>query len=206
MGRTESHNHDGRRCIPNKGRNEMVPPPPNCVLFDPMSEIHCTTCGVTIQPITAARNNGQCVPCNNGTRADIDAALIRNREERERDKTDAARIYWRELVARVYKADDGFEHLSEPEKKYYAVSCLNGDTYNGGLEQFFSHAGASHYRYALAGLVEMGAYRSIELLTAAKHLLFGEAALPEDLQTRYKIMVEGTSASRDTLLDQLDRL
>lgn len=128
------------------------------------------------------------------------------REERERDKTDPARSYWRTLVQRVHKTEAGFEGLAEAEKKYFAVCCLEGEVYNGGFDQFFSNSSGSYFPYAVAGLQELRAERALELLRRAKQVLFDFADVPLDTETRRTLMRMNVSQSRDQRSEELDKL
>lgn len=128
------------------------------------------------------------------------------REERERDKTDPSRIYWRALVERVYKTEAGFDGLSEAEKKYFAVCCLSGDVYNGGFHQFFFNSAGAHYAYAVAGLEEMEAGESLQLLKKAKQVWFDFSEVPTDARMRRLVLDRNSSRSRDARSDELDKL
>ncbi len=96
----------------------------------------CKSCGELIHPDTAAKNGGLCRPCKGGYRANIEAGKKRREEERIYEQS-AERKHWRALVSRVYDRPSGFEALRAPEKLYFAVSCLIGEVYNGGFDQFF---------------------------------------------------------------------
>lgn len=128
------------------------------------------------------------------------------REERERDKTDPARIYWRALLERVHKTEAGFEGLSESEKKYFAVCCLSGEVYNGGFQQFFFNSAGAYYEYALSGLEEMEAGESVQLLKKAKQIWFDFSDVPTDTRARRLLLERNSSRSRDTRSDELDKL
>jgi len=67
------------------------------------------------------------MPCKSGTRSNIEAAKAAAQRERELDATDPFRIYWRELVGRVYKSPAGLTKLSDVERQYWAVGCLCGE-------------------------------------------------------------------------------
>ena len=136
----------------------------------------------------------------------MEASRLRYREERERDKTDPARIYWRALVERVHKSDAGFEALSEAEKKYFAVCCLSGEVYNGGFHQFFFNSAGEYYEYALSGLAEMEAGESLQLLKRAKQVWFDFSDVPTDTRTRRVLLERNASRSRDARSNELDKL
>jgi hypothetical protein len=155
---------------------------------------------------TAMRNDGKCVPCRNGTRETMEASRRWYREERERDKTDPGRIYWRALVDKVHRTEAGFEGLSEAEKKYFAVCCLTGEVYNGGFHQFFFNSAGAYYAYALSGLEEMEAGESLQLLKRAKQVWFDFSDVPSDTRSRRLLLDRNASRSRDARSDELDRL
>jgi hypothetical protein len=106
----------------------------------------------------------------------------------------------------VHKTDEGFDGLSELEKKYFAVCCLSGEVYNGGFHQFFFDAAGSYYKYALTVLEEMGATESLQLLQRAKQVLFDFADAPVDIGARRLLMSKNAERSRDSRSDQLDKL
>jgi hypothetical protein len=136
----------------------------------------------------------------------MEASRRRYREERERDKTDPARIYWRGLVDRVHKTEAGFEGLAEAEKKYFAVCCLSGEVYNGGFHQFFFNSAGAYYAYALSGLEEMQASESLQLLKKAKQVWFDFSDVPTDTRSRRLLLERNASRSSDARSDELDKL
>lgn len=171
-----------------------------------MTKVVCSKCGVMVSARTAMRNDGKCVPCTNGTRESMEASGGSCREERERDKTDPARIYWRALIERVYKTEAGFDGLSEAEKRYFAVCCLSGEVNNGGFHQFFFNSAGAHYAYAIAGLEEIEAGASLQLLKEAKQVWFDFSDVPTDTSSRRLLLERNASRSRDERSDELDKL
>lgn len=155
---------------------------------------------------TAMRNDGKCVPCSNGTRESMEASRQRYREERERDKTDPACIYWHSLVERVYKTEAGFDGLAEAEKRYFAVCCLSSEVYNGGFHQFFLNSTGSYYVHAVAGLEEMEAGEFLQLLKKAKQVWFDFSDVPTDTRSRRLLLERNASRSRDARSNELDKL
>ena len=143
----------------------------------------CKACGELIHPDTANKNEGLCMPCKGGYRANIEA----NKQQREKDRLyekGPERQYWLHLVKRVHATQDGFQQLNAPEKTYFAVACLVGEVYNGGFDQFFSNSSGSLYAYALDGLLEMEAGECAIQLARAKEILFGEEIIPFDKAER----------------------
>ena len=131
---------------------------------------------------------------------------VRHKEQRERAKTDPAQIYWRALVERVHASPDGFSRLPEAEKKYYAVCSVDGEIYNGGLQQFFENQSGTCYREALAGLEDMGATFTLELMKRAKQILFAFRDVPEDTAERRRLLSNTASPSREARMGELDTL
>ncbi len=125
------------------------------------------------------------MPCKGGYRQRIEDG--KKQREREYEQS-AERKYWLALVDRVFKTSQGMAGLSQPEKTYYAVSCLIGEVYNGGFDQFFSNSSGELYGLALDGLLEFGADKSAGLLIQAKEVLFGDELVPLDRSKRLKLM------------------
>lgn len=169
-----------------------------------MSKVPCARCGVMILPATAARNCGRCIPCSNGTRENIDASRVRAADDRERRASDPATLYWAALVDRVSGA--GFDALPEVEKRYFAVGCLDGEVFNGGFHQFFSNSSGEYYAHAVAGLEDLGAAHSLELLRRAKQVLFGFGEVPTDRMARFATMRKNDDPSLHRRCDELDTL
>jgi hypothetical protein len=163
-----------------------------------MQRLPCRECGELIHPDTAAKNNGLCMPCKGGYRANIEAGKKRREQERLYDQS-AERKHWLSLVKK--EAEEGFQALSLPERTYFAVSCLIGEVYNGGFEQFFSNSSGAMYGYALNGLLEIEAHGTAALLEKAKGILFGNQSVPLDRQERYNAMRQVD----DSRLDALDK-
>lgn len=170
------------------------------------SKVACNECGALILPTTAAENGGRCAPCKSGTRAAIDAAVRRRAEERERDRTDPYRRLWLELIARVHDTAAGFDGLSEPEKRYFAVQLVQLEVYNGGFDQYFFNSSASYYDHAVAGLEEMGADQVLALLQRARKVLFDGEPVPQDTGARRERLRDRRSETSSAELDRLDQL
>lgn len=160
-------------------------------------KIACKTCGEPILPDTADKNDGLCMPCRGDYRQRIEDGRKRREQERLQEES-PERKYWANLVKRVHQGP-GFEALNAPEKTYFAVSCLIGEVYNGGFHQFFSNHSGELYRYALDGLVELEATRSVELTIRAKELLFGSKSVPVDWRSRNDMLpnLDGLDAELD---------
>lgn len=145
------------------------------------------------------------MPCKGGYRERIEEGKRRREQERAYEQS-AERKYWLNLVHRVHETPEGFHGLAEQEQLYYAVSCLIGEVYNGGFDQFFSNSTGSLYSYALNGLFELEAEASTALLVQAKELLFGEHPVPLDRTQRCQRMptVAADSPLISKRLDALD--
>lgn len=171
-----------------------------------MSEkVACTDCGALILATTAAANGGLCMPCKKGFRKNIEDGKRRAAERKQaRDNPDPATRHWRWLVDQVWRSPGGFAALSDANKTYFAVCLLEGEVYNGGLDQYFSNSSADFYDEALRGLGELGAAECHRLLVAAKEILFGLDEVPPTQIERHQRMARATSA-RERKLDELDR-
>lgn len=146
------------------------------------------------------------MPCKGGYRKQVEEGKI----QREREQVyaqSAERKYWLALIDRVFKTSQGIAGLSQPEKTYYAVSCLIGEVYNGGFDQFFSNCSGELYGLALDGLFELGAENTAGLLVQAKEVLFGDQTVPIDHSARHSLMptVGNDSHPAWEKLDSLDK-
>jgi hypothetical protein len=167
----------------------------------PEAKAICSECGAEILAATAARTNGLCMACKQGIRQQLESSKKYYEEKR---KPDPFRDYWKDLVQRVYQTPEGFEGLSPKEKTYFAVCILDGEVYNGGLHQFFSNTSGECYAAALNGLAELGAFRSRELLMAARSVLFPDGNMPRDTQSRRALLNARDESEIEQQLAELD--
>lgn len=164
-------------------------------------KVPCAKCGALVLPSTAERTGGVCVACKNGIRESMEKSKEYYKKERELDKTCPFRLFWRELVSRVYDENKGFKYLSEAEKIYFSVNCLSGEVYNGGFDQYFSNSAGENYTHAELGLIQLKATNSLRLLRKAKQIVFGSSAVPKE---QYLRQVATDSDDVSTALDELD--
>ncbi|HEY1120131.1 MAG TPA: DUF4375 domain-containing protein [Haloferula sp.] len=168
--------------------------------------VPCRECGAEILPATAEATGGVCMACKKGFRKDIESSKQFYAEQR---KYDPVRELWLSLVRRVSKTEQGFNGLSRDERLYFAVSCLNGEIYNGGFHQFFAGNAGEFYAVVVDGLTELGATHSLVLLREAADLLFDGPVPPADLNARWDAMKhypEDPSAPVLPWMDDLERI
>lgn len=142
-----------------------------------MQKVACTKCGTLILPATAQKTGGLCRPCSTGKREAIERSKAYYHKERELNRTDPERLFWKALVGRVY-SPGGFDALHAPEKKYFAAQVLLGEVYNGGFEQFFYNHSGDYFTIVSQTLLELGAQRCLRLLRRAKEILFAKDDVP----------------------------
>jgi hypothetical protein len=122
--------------------------------------------------------------CKQGIRKSMDAS----RAYYESLKAcDPFRELWKSLVERSSN-DRRLISFSDQERKYFAVSLLDGEVFNGGFDQFFSNSSGDHYALAVAGLQDIGALSSLTLVKEAAETIFGKIAPPADRTERCRIM------------------
>ena len=165
-----------------------------------MLRVPCNLCGESIHPDTAAKNGGLCMPCHGGYRERIEDGK-RSRETEKAYKSSAEHQYWISLSSKVHGVHNGFNVLSPNEQTYFALGCLVGEVYNGGLHQFFFNSSGSMYGAALNGLYELEAHETAGLLSGAKELLFGSPPVPMDTGERRRLMQARNAPAE---LEQLD--
>jgi hypothetical protein len=166
-----------------------------------MLRVPCSSCGESIHPDTAAKNNGLCMPCKGGYRERIEAGK-RQREEDRKYEQSAERKYWLRLVSQIHESTDGSNGLTSNERTYFALGCLVGEVYNGGLHQFFFNSSGAMYGTALDGLFEIEANETAGLLSRAKELLFGGKAVPVDTSARRALLQQRGMPAELEELDQ----
>lgn len=145
-----------------------------------IQRVPCKECGAEILPTTAAATGGVCMACKQGIRKNIETSKKYYEEQR---KYNPMRELWNSLVMRVYKTEEGFEGLTPDEKTYFAVGVLDGEVYNGGMDQYFWNSSGGLYSWAVDGLLELKAHNALRLLTDAAKLLFDDE-VSEDRETR----------------------
>ena len=147
------------------------------------------------------------MPCKGGYRDRIEAGK-KLREEEKRYAKSPARLFWLELVRRVYAPGNTFSVLSPDEITYYAVRTLIGEVFNGGFYQFFSNHSGELYGLALNGLLELEANTTYGVVVRAKELLFGSQLVPVDFASRNDMLPEiealDIKDSRGLLLQALE--
>ncbi|MCQ3000775.1 DMP19 family protein [Pseudomonas syringae] len=166
----------------------------------------CRVCANLILATTAARNDGMCMPCKGGYRKRIEDGKLRA-EEHKRYIVSPRALYWTALVNRVYNTPEGFSGLALAEQRYYAVSALQGEVYNGGFDQYFGNSSGDHFDIACAGLLELGATQTLALLEEARRLLFGIQPVPTDQGLRQLSMptyADERDLDCEAALDALD--
>lgn len=169
--------------------------------------VPCSACGAPILLSTAKKNGGLCMPCKGGYRKSIDASKIRY-EQDKRFREDAEHKHWQWLVDQVHKTETGFSGLSHANQLYFATNLVSGEVYNGGFDQYFNNSSAYYFRFAVEGLMAIGASKSLALLTEAKIMFFGDAEVPSYTGERRSILRATDSEAqvkRDKELDVLDR-
>ena len=166
-----------------------------------MQRVPCRTCGESIHPDTAAKNNGLCMPCKGGYRQNLEAGKRRNEEDLRFRQSEEWK-HWLTLVTRA-ELPGGIKHLTPEERTYFSVSILVKEVDNGGFEQFFFNSSGSLLAYAMDGLLELGATQSAGALDSARNLLFAGAPVPVETEARRNFLRARDSPAE---LESLDRL
>jgi len=96
---------------------------------------------------------------------------------------DPFRELWMSLVKKCSN-DPGLSKFSIAEQRYFAVSLLEGEVYNGGFDQFFWNSSGDYYALAVAGLEEVGASSSLVIVKKAAETVFGTSGPPADQARR----------------------
>ena len=73
----------------------------------------------------------------------------------------------------------GWDQLSDTERRLIAVDAMNGQVLDGGFEDYFSDSLADDVEVAVAGLNEMGATGTVEIVERAMAPFPGNKPPPE---------------------------
>lgn len=127
-------------------------------------------------------------------------------------KYDPFRELWKSLVEKSSN-DPTLAEFSSEERRYFAVSLLDGEVCNGGFHQFFSNSSGDYYHLAVAGLAEIGASSSLAIVRKAAETVFGSSRPPVDRAERSQIMDSRirslsealTRFGQESELERLDR-
>ena len=103
------------------------------------------------------------------------------------------------MVDRVHNTPEGFSSLTDDEKTYFAVSCLEGEVYNGGFSQFFSNNSGELYAEAVIGLEKLNAPRSQNLLQRGAAILFDDIVPPTDRERRWELIKRHSDIDEEPL-------
>lgn len=122
--------------------------------------------------------------CKQGIRKSLDASRAYYESLKEYDPF---RELWNSLVERSSN-DPSLGQLSREEQRYFAVTLLEAEVYNGGFDQFFWNSAGDHYHLAVAGLEELGAVASLAILKEAADTVFGSSGPPVDRAERWRVM------------------
>ena len=144
------------------------------------------------------------MPCSAGTRPVIERSKVFSKEQRELDRTDPARVFWKSLVRRVHEPHEGFKTLNEAEKRYFAANILLGEVYNGGFDQFFHNHSGEYYLIVSQTLLELGAQHSLRLLREAREILFASSDVPLNTRERRQYLASHPAADSERL-EELDK-
>jgi hypothetical protein len=122
--------------------------------------------------------------CKQGIRKSMEASRAYYESLKQYDPL---RELWRSLVKKSSN-DPGLSQFSIAEQRYFAVSLLEGEVYNGGFDQFFWNSSGDYYTLAVAGLEEIGASSSLVIVKKAAETVFGTSGPPADQARRCAIM------------------
>jgi hypothetical protein len=142
------------------------------------------------------------MPCHGGYRHQLELSMERQRQERETEQS-PERQYWYALVARSCN-DDSLSLLVHEERLYFAVQLLSNEVHRGGFHTYFFNSSGGFYRYAIEGLLGLGAKDALQSTTSAKKRVFGNTPVPTDTGVRRTYLNEHNTIDID--LDDLENI
>jgi Domain of unknown function (DUF4375) len=148
------------------------------------------------------------VPCVEGKPVAVKLAASRNgRCLRCYLKRNPFFVLYNSLIESVWGSPTGFDFLSDSEKLYCALTLFQTEVNNGGFHQFFFHSSGGYYALIERGLAALNESDSLELLRQAKEIVFLDAPLPVDIETRRTLMpYVDPNAPRPQWAEKLDGL
>ena len=150
-------------------------------------KVKCSKCGAEILNVTAAENDGQCIPCFRGYRDEIESSRIAAKENQLYLESPEFK-YWSSLVKIVCDPELGFLTLKESEKMYFSVKALFNEAFNGGFYNFFRMNSGNQFQYALEGFKVLGATNTLEISRQIQFEYFGHMDYPQSITDRWEIL------------------
>lgn len=187
----------------------------------------CVECGALILLATAASTGGKCLPCNRGTRANIEAGRKRDAENRKRraakqaalqrirqkhsptfrdflKEEDPLGVVWTFLLEIVHAEPriEAIDSLAPEARVVYVTELLAGEVHNGGFHQYFSNSSGKHALEALRALQTLDAVEASSLFAKAIDA-FPDRHVPHDRVLRNELL-DAAQQERPGFFDELD--
>jgi hypothetical protein len=96
----------------------------------------------------------------------------------------------------------GFASITEDQRHFYAIWCLDADVNNGGFDQYFFNSAGDYCADALLGLRAIGAERAADILAQALALFPGPGPSPE--REARQLQLERFTESEQEALEDLN--
>lgn len=107
-----------------------------------------------------------------------------------------------DIIAKKVKNND-LSPLTEEEKIFFTIGCMEGQLYNGGFYEYFYDPSSDHILTTLNSLETVGASETKKLLERAINIAFGKA-IPQETEKRREIL-KFLNREQRRGLDMLDR-
>jgi endogenous inhibitor of DNA gyrase (YacG/DUF329 family) len=176
-------------------------------------KVPCAECGQPVSAVMARQRNGLCFDCRRKHEEKVACAEcgkpVSAKLAIKRDglclqchaKRNPFFVLAVGLIDRVCNTPGGFDTLSDAEKLYYALTLFQNEVNNGGFHQFFFNSSGAYYDLIESGLVTFDEPQALELLHQARQIVFPDAPVPVDTETRREQMRRCAPSQ----LDELDR-
>jgi hypothetical protein len=108
-----------------------------------------------------------------------------------------------EYISNLCESGNRMDSLSDPQKLFYYIQCLEREINNGGFKQFYMNSSGDFAHETCYALKIIGAHKTAGILLKANDRFPGKT-VPKDRSERQK-MVEQIQDSSDKVWKELDQ-
>jgi hypothetical protein len=119
------------------------------------------------------------------------------------DNTDNSIIELDNFIGELCAYGDEMETLTEPQKLFYYIQCLEREVNNGGFNQYFINSSGKFAHQTIQSLKRIGANTTADILQKAIDQ-FPDKKVPQDRDERNEL-VEQIEATANEVWNELDQ-
>ncbi|MDH4472931.1 MAG: DMP19 family protein [Fluviicola sp.] len=119
------------------------------------------------------------------------------------DDTNGSIIELDNFIGELCSYGDEMDTLTEPQKLFYYIQCLEREVNNGGFNQYFINSSGEYAHQTIESLKRIGANTTADILQKAIDQ-FPEKKVPQDRDERNEL-VEQIEATANEVWNELDQ-